>query len=271
MHTKQHLLLALFIGSVIQGAVPNVSAAVVALWRFENAGASQADSTVNGNTATATNGAAQVFDIARSSGAMSFDGFDDFLQAADSASLSLTGDLTIALWVNLTSVGGFGQWRGLVTKDPPGSGTAGPYQFWFNQNDGAPVYVGGDGSVNDIAAPVGGSGPSTGVWQHWAVTLSGNNVAMYRDGVALTMGADSTITSPRSDGNGPLFIGHRDGAQDMSFFGRMDDVAIFNHALSGAEITTIMGGDFSAYGIPEPSRALLIGLGLIGVMFRRRR
>lgn len=247
----------------------DLSAAIVALWQFESAGVSQADSTANNNTATSMNGAAQVFDITRSSGAMSFDGSDDLLQVADSASLSITSDLTIALWSNLTSLGGFGQWRGLVTKDPPGSGVAAPYQFWFNQNDGTPVYVGGNGTANDIASA--SSGPSTGVWQHWAVTLSGSTVAIYRNGVALGM-IDSTITtSPISDGNGSLFIGHRDGAQDMSFFGRMDDVAIFNHALSQTEIQTIMTGDFSGYGIPEPSRALLIGLGFAGLVLRRRR
>src|SRR6186713_161223 len=105
----------------------NSFGALAALYRFDNTGISQPDATSNANTATALNGASWVFDPTRNSGTFAFDGSDDQLQAVDSASLSITGDLTISLWVNVTAAGGFGQWRGLVTKDPVGSGTAAPY------------------------------------------------------------------------------------------------------------------------------------------------
>jgi hypothetical protein len=247
----------------------NSFGALAALYQFDNAGTSQPDATLNANTATALNGAAWIFDGVRNSGTFSFDGSDDRLQALDSASLSITGDLTISLWVNVTSAGGFGQWRGLVTKDPAGSGTAAPYQFWFNQANLFPNFVGGNGTTNDIAFSTIDV-PSTGVWEHWAVTLTGNTVAMYRNGSPITM-ADTTITSPVADGNGPLIIGDRDGAQDMSFLGRLDDVAIFNEALDQTEIQTVMSGDFTAFGVPEPSQALMLACGMAGFLARRRR
>ena len=48
------------------------------------------------------------------------------------------------------------------------------------------------------------------------------------------------------DEDQPLFIGSRaDGTTNMH--GWLDDVSIFNHALSEAEVMTIMSGDYSAY------------------------
>jgi hypothetical protein len=57
----------------------------------------------------------------------------------------------------------------------------------------------------------------------------------------------------------------------MSFFGRLDDVAIFDEALSQAQVSTIMTGNFTAFGVPEPSSAALLLLtGSAGLLLRRR-
>lgn len=47
---------------------------------------------------------------------MQFDGINDFMQAAESTSLSITGNMTIAFWMNLTSLGAAGQYRGIIAK-----------------------------------------------------------------------------------------------------------------------------------------------------------
>ena len=41
----------------------------------------------------------------------------------------------------------------------------------------------------------------------------------------------------------------------------LDDVAIFDHALSAEEIGSVMGGDFAGFVIPEPSNALFVAVG----------
>ena len=254
-------------------AVPNSEAALSALWRFNNTGASQADTTANANTATSMNGAVWAFDGTRNSGTMFFDGANDFLEAADSASLSITGNMTIALWVNMTTLASSNQWRGLVAKDPTGSGNPAPYQFWFNQGNTLAAFGRGNGTVNDFAFGSASAGniPVAGAWEHWAVSQSGTTATMYRNGTAIAM-TDTTISTTTTDGGSPLIIGDRPGAQDMSFHGRMDDVSIFDQALTQTEIQTIMTGDFSAFGVPvpEPGTALF-GLALFGVAVARRR
>jgi hypothetical protein len=245
-------------------------ASLAALWRFDVTGTNQADSTTNGNTAQSINGAAWIFDGTRASGTMSFDGSDDFLQVADSASISITGDMTISLWFNLTAGGGPLQWRGLVNKDGPGSNAAGPYQFWLNQGSPIAGFGRGDGTNQDFVFTSAADTASTAVWEHWAVTQSGTTVTFYRNGSALFI-TDSTVSVSTVDQNGPLIIGDRPGAQDMSFFGRMDDIAIFNHALTPTEISNVMNGDFTAYGVPEPGSLILALLGTACVAGWRRR
>lgn len=241
-----------------------------ALWRFDSTGTSQPDSTLNANTATTMNGSLWDFDATRGSGVMTFDGLDDFLQAADSPSLSITGDITIALWVNLTGAGGFGQWRGLLAKDAPGSGLPGPYQMWFNQNSPIPAFGRGNNSSQNFAF---GTDPTPiGSWQHWAVSTDADTglAQFYLNGVPVAM-SDTDVFGPTADLDGPLLIGDRPGAQDMSFFGRMDDIAIFNETLTQAQIQTIMSGDFTAHGVPEPTSAALTALALTALATRRRR
>lgn len=264
-------ILPIVLATSLLTAVPHSEAALAALWRFDATGVSQADASLNANTASSINGAAWVFDGTRSSGTMSYDGTNDYLQVADSASLSITGDITIAMWINLASAGGPLQWRGLVNKDAVLSNVAGPYQFWLNQGSPTPGFGRGDGAAQDFV--FGTAAASTNVWQHWAVTQSGTTATMYVNGnVVALSGGDNQITVTSVDQNGPLIIGDRPGAQDMSFHGRMDDVSIFDQALTQTQIQTIMTGDYSAFlaPVPEPGTAAT-GLALFAAAALRRR
>jgi hypothetical protein len=98
-------------------------------------------------------------------------------------------------------------------------------------------------------------------WVHWAVTYDGTNLTIYRDG---NTGPDGGVASqPVNDAIGG-YLGYSDAitigselAQDgtRNWNGMLDDVAVFNVALSQTQIQTVMGGDFTAF-VPRPQLSI---------------
>jgi len=94
-------------------------------------------------------------------------------------------------------------------------------------------------------------------WEHWAVVYDGANLTIYRDGNEGTNGgvASQPVTAPIGGYPGfqdAILIG-AELAQDgtRTWNGMLDDVAIFNVALSQSQVQTVMSGDFSAF-VPQP-------------------
>jgi hypothetical protein len=90
-------------------------------------------------------------------------------------------------------------------------------------------------------------------WEHWAMVYDGTNLAVYRNGNSGTNGglASQVVTAPLGG-----YVGFQDGIHigselgqpaDRNWNGLLDDLAVFNIALSQAQIQTVMGGDFSAF------------------------
>lgn len=214
---------------------------LVAYWPFEAAGNLQPDLSGNGNAAAPNAGAAWILDSERGSGVMEFDGNDSYLEVADSpsiSSLSLTGDFTIAAWINPAD---YANSRGIVSKSE--ANRASPFDIYLSQTSGeVHVWTGSPGA--DGRTPVNLS-VAAGEWHHLAVTMTGGVVRTYYDGV---LGSVGTNLAPLLDSTATLRIGNRDDL-GTDFLGRMDDVAIFNIALSQSQLKTIMAGDFSQFGV----------------------
>jgi subtilisin-like proprotein convertase family protein len=71
-------------------------------------------------------------------------------------------------------------------------------------------------------------------WHHLAMTKSGTSVIFYVDGVAYPTTYSTTFTFGT-----PVAIGARGDTLGNSFWGRIDELAFFNRALSAAEIQSI--------------------------------
>ncbi len=95
-------------------------------------------------------------------------------------------------------------------------------------------FTGGNGNAPDcqtIVVPW-----ITGNWYNVHITRSNNNIIIYRDGVKI--GENAT-----SDGNtasdSRIAFGYRRDYRDFGFFGKMDDVRIYNRALSDGEVKAL--------------------------------
>src|SRR5207253_559801 len=80
--------------------------------------------------------------------------------------------------------------------------------------------------------------PPQNTWTHVALTYDGSLVTVYANGVAL---ATATKTGTISDSGAPFGIGGRSGG--LLFSGLIDEVEVFNRALSPNEIVNIYLAD----------------------------
>jgi glucose/arabinose dehydrogenase/PKD repeat protein len=208
---------------------------LVAGYRFsEGAGITTADLSGNGITGTLTNGPG--WTTGQYGGGLSFTG-DDFINLGNPAQLQMTGSMTLTAWIRTSSnpvddasivskCGDVG-WQLKTTADT-GSRTLG-------------LQISGTGG--EAVQRYGATVLTTGTWYHVAgvYDASARTLSVYLNG-ALNNGVLAG-TIPASQGNSPLNanIGQRAGSPVIfNFLGVIDEVHVFNRALSAAEIVTDM-------------------------------
>ena len=207
-------------------------------------GDGNANDIVGGNHGTLQNGAA--FAAGKVGQAFSFDGVDDFVRIPISPSLqTVSNAITIDMWVKLNSLPS--------TRPVPFSGPGALLLNNHIQNFGSPV-SGVTSSVNPSGAvtfqtrlnniccqAVTSNGVlQIGIWHHIAGVWDGANLRLYIDGTLDNIVPASGTLQMNRD----IFL----GINADNFFGGIianqvdgliDEVEIFNRALSAAEIQAI--------------------------------
>ena len=100
--------------------------------------------------------------------------------------------------------------------------------------------------ASSATAEVRCAAPANAAWHHVAARQEGTNATLYLNGAVCASGVVPEI----GNGSGSITIGRFDGIQYYYFNGRIDDVRIYNRALSDAEITQLFSGE--DVGPPSP-------------------
>ena len=228
---------------------------LVGYWTFdENAGKKVADSSPT-NTSGSVLGDA-VWTAGNFGSAISFDGINDYVSIPHKSVLSPQKSLwTVSAWVKTTVPDGT-----IVRK-----GGSGPDEYKLSLMEGKArftINAGGD-SVKAIAK--GSSTVSDGKWHNIiGVRSTTKSVDVYVDGIkegsASYSGSGTSI-----DAGDVLTIGGRKGARYL-FTGIIDDVQIYNRALSATEITALGGASPSSTPIVDTVPPVLSGGSPSGVL-----
>lgn len=178
------------------------------------------------------------YDEGRVGQALLLDGVDDRVLVGTWDPSEETGQVTVALWVYWD--GTHTQNNIFVTKRGTWDEAGLAWQF-VGKNDGSALFR------NIPTTLRGGAGPG-GEWVHWAATFDGQEAAIYKNAeivagptaFAFTGGASSMIS-----------IGARSDDHSENFKGLLDEVRIYNRALTVDEIRELDPPRLQAYG-PNP-------------------
>lgn len=158
------------------------------------------------------------------------------LAAADSndwAPSMYTGEITVSAWLNWAGTNG--NWQGVVSNRvaaPPAT-----YNFYVEiRQDNGNLQIGGIPGVGDLQIPP----LPVGEWVHLAITVHAGEVVIYLNGEAL---AANTAGQAVTQNLAPLYIGalnrNVNGTVVSIFNGVLDDVQIYNYALSNTEVADL--------------------------------
>jgi hypothetical protein len=179
--------------------------------------------------------------------ALKFDGTNK-VEIPDHPDFHLTDAVSIALWAKPEDTQP--EYAKFFCKQKSGEY---PYGIQYNSS-GSSIRA----TVNASARADSSSTPSfVGEWAHLCMTYDGSAVILYKDGEEAGR-IDASGELQQNDLS--LSIGGRLGS-GQNFNGTIDDVYLFNHALSIEEIQTIMeGGGGYPYALgPEPADGTVIG------------
>lgn len=224
----RHVWLIVFIAAIFSSNTL-VSAAVVCEYYFEEGvGTASGDTSGNGNNINWLNGPAWVSGHGGSSRhSLRFDG-TTYIEAADSASLdSISSKFSISAWINIDAN---------TTRDTI-VWKQGVFRVW-KQNSNLMVSLAGV-TTSDVAVITGLI--TNGTWLHVAVTYDGMRIKSYLNGV---WQKSITASGSLSSSNSPLYIGYYTTAPHLK--GSLDNVFIYNHALTASEVVTEMNRDIFA-------------------------
>lgn len=169
--------------------------------------------------------------------ALNFDGTDDFVDMGTPAALDITAAISLVVWVFPTANGQSNGSRIHSKRDT--SGGTDVYAIFQHSSNVMRFRI-----VSGAAATVlGTTAIPLNAWSFIVGTYDGANLRLYidsvQDAVLAKTGAIDTSTIA-------FHLGDRTGeATDRRWQGRMDDVRIYDRALSVAEIETI----FAAKGV----------------------
>ncbi|MDO8524607.1 MAG: LamG domain-containing protein [bacterium] len=199
---------------------------LVAYWDMDQAtGTTAIDNSGNNNTGTLIGGVKITNGVYGN--ALQFDGVNDYINVADSPSLSPTNAVTVSGWIKTSSIQ---PGRGVIVKGGPGNNY--DYMLYFSRTTQANVNF----YIRNSSGSIDTAGSYTfkyndNAWHYYTGVFDGDWLRLYIDG-KLVSSKNTVLTNIKNSIN-PLTIGR---GWSTYFKGSIDDVRVYSRALSANEI-----------------------------------
>ena len=214
-----------------------LGAYAVGIWRFEEGSdITLYDESGFGNDGTFVGNLTPVFPVGVYSGttALQFDGVNDYVDCGNDPSLNITDAITVEAWVKPVGTGD--NLQNIVKKLDYGGHKGFRLHFYTN---GTFRFAAHDGTSyfsvmeNNVMA--------WNKWQHLVGVYDGSYLHIYRNGQFIKKNTGPSAISPASS--------HLTFGNGEDFNGAIDDVSIYNSALSSAQIQQHFVAGAPAHGI----------------------
>jgi len=166
-----------------------------------------------------------------------FDGSAGYVNVPDAAELDITGDITLTAWVNVDAFPASGTYESILGKgDSSTTNTA--YWLALRETGGKYYLIAGCGGVTPsiVSWEVDDTNVwPTGKWVHVAATSDGSYWRLYFNGTQVD---ETEIGTQPANRDGALRIAafESNGSAANWFGGLVDEAAVFDSALTGAQI-----------------------------------
>jgi subtilisin family serine protease len=223
-------------------AVPTLDASgLVAYWRFEEGfGNTAGDDSGNGNTGTLIGSPSWI--PGPLGNALHFDGVDDYVDVGTNT-FGLDSGMSLLFWMRIDGPGSE-SFQGLIARNA----FVRPFRIELNGNvirtairtNSGTNYLNSNTTIEENR------------WYHFGMTYENGSRIVYIDGVSDSSNAP---TGPLATLAGiPTHLGARTGDAGSGMLnGALDDVRIYNRALSPSEVQAVFGGSAPATATPSSS------------------
>jgi len=220
---------------------------LISHWSFDETSGTTASDPVSGNDGILQGGMGDANWVAGQVGnALNFDGTNDFVNMGDPSNGSLDfgdkDDFSIAGWVNNSETG-----PGRLVGKKAGTGSAVGYLASINSLGVLSLSVDSTGNYNLTSL----TNLSANTWYHFVFLWDADGIAqLYINGVLDTNGASTAAVGDISNAQ-PFRLGaESDG--ESPFQGQLDEVRIYNRALSSQEVQDLYNAESGASLRPPP-------------------
>ena len=201
---------------------------LVSTWSGEG----NANDTRSINNGTLTNGATTTAS-GKLFSAFSLDGVDDYVSITDSSSFGNTGVMSVSAWVNPDLIDATDP-RDIVSQWNAGA-TQRAFMMRLNTNGKILFYISRDGGT-DYDSIQSSLSLNASSWQHVVGTYDGAEIRVYING---QLSGTLAYAGSMFNSNGNILIGDSNASNGLPFDGRVDEVSLYNRALTATEVANL--------------------------------
>lgn len=234
------LLFSLFLFIVGIGTTPSPVMAQTGLVAYYPFDGNANDASGNGNHGTISGGVTLTTDrFGNPNSAYHFDGINGIIEVPDAPILDVRVAITLAAWVYPEVNSGVGLPIVLKYRSQIGERAYWLYAWTSGQPTGPRFRVDLPGTPGDVYSP---NLLPINTWSFVVGTYDGSSAKLYVNGSLV--GSATGLSGQISDSSRPLSIGGVHENVDEWFSGKIDDVRVYNRALTSTEVAHLYSGEY---------------------------